>query len=97
MTYRYPLVRVARYGMDDFAERAGIHPEVLRRFVALGLLDAERDQAGQLWFAPGQLAITARVKRLHAELALNYAAIGLVLDLLDEIDHLRVQARLSRN
>jgi chaperone modulatory protein CbpM len=93
----YPLVRARRYGLEMFAARSGVHPELVRRFVALGLLNAERDPAGQLWFHPAQLATLARVQRLRAELSLNYAAIGLVLDLLDEIDELHAQARLPRS
>jgi DNA-binding transcriptional MerR regulator len=92
----YPLVRVRRYELDGFARRAGVHPDLVRRFVSLGLLDADRDPAGRLWFGPAQLATVARIHRLHAELSLNYAAIGLVLDLLDEIDALHTQARLAR-
>ena len=57
----------------------------MRRFVALGLLEATRDAAGELWFAPTQLAAVARLQRLRAGFALNYAALGLVVDLLDRI------------
>ncbi len=95
--YRYPLVRPRRYGLEAFAARSGIHPDLLRRFVVLGLLDADRDAAGGLWFRPAQLTTVARIRRLRSELPLNYAAIGLVLDLLDEIDQLHAQARLSRS
>jgi DNA-binding transcriptional MerR regulator len=84
----YPLARPARLSLDGFARRAGLHPDVVRRYVALGLVDADRDAAGGLWFRPGELRTIARVQRLRAELALNYAAIGLVLDLLDRIDEL---------
>jgi chaperone modulatory protein CbpM len=84
----YPLTRPARLTLDGFAGRAGLHPQLVERFVALGLLDAGRDAAGQLWFSPTELARVARVQRLHAALSLNYAAIGLVLDLLDRIDEL---------
>jgi DNA-binding transcriptional MerR regulator len=85
---RYPPVRLRRYSLDAFAARSGIHPELLRRFVALGLLNAGR-RGTELWFAPDDLITVARIQRLRSELALNYAAIGLVLDLLDEIDDLR--------
>ena len=84
----YPLTRPARLTLDGFARRAGLHPQLVERFVALGLLDAGRDAAGELWFSPTELARVARVQRLHAALSLNYAAIGLVLDLLDRIDEL---------
>jgi hypothetical protein len=83
----YPLVRPVRLSLDGFAMRCGLHPQLVARFVALGLLDADRDPRGQLWFRPAALATVARVQRLR-ELSLNYAAIGLVLDLLDRIDEL---------
>jgi chaperone modulatory protein CbpM len=89
----YALVRASRLDLDEFAAAAGVHPELIRRFVALGLLEASRDPAGRLWFAPGQVAAVARVRRLRAGFALNYAAIGLVTDLLDQIAALQAALR----
>ena len=57
--------------------------------VALGLLTAQPDATGRLWFAERELRTAARIQRLRAGLALNYAAIGLVLDLLNRIDDLQ--------
>jgi len=34
----YQLARPTRLGLEDFARLAGIHPDLLRRFVVLGLL-----------------------------------------------------------
>jgi len=61
--------------------------------VTLGVLDADTDAAGRLWFAPSQRAAMARVQRLRAGFGLNYAAIGLVTDLLDRIAVLEAAAR----
>lgn len=83
---RYPLARPWRLSLDGFARRAGLHPELVRRLVALGLLRATRDGTGNLWFADTELVTVARIQRLRAGLSLNWAAIGLVLDLLDRID-----------
>ncbi|OHV28157.1 MULTISPECIES: chaperone modulator CbpM [Pseudofrankia] len=74
--------------LETVADRAGLHPELVRRFAALSLLDTSRDAAGTLWFPPDTPATIARIQRLRAGLCLNYAAIGLVLDLLDRIDAL---------
>ena len=90
---RYLLVRPLRLGLDTVAERSGLHPALIRRMVALGLLDCMSDANGQLWFAPSTIATLARIQRLRTELSLNYAAIGLVLDLLDRIDALEAQVR----
>jgi chaperone modulatory protein CbpM len=91
----YALIRARRLDLDDFAAAAGLHPELIRRFVALGILDADRDPGGRLWFRPAQLAAVARIQRLRAGFALNYAAIGLVTDLLDQIAALRATLRTA--
>ena len=89
----YPMTRPSRLSLDRFAREAGLHPDLVQKFVALGLLDAERDVTGALWFRPAALVTVARVQRLRAGLSLNYAAIGLVLDLLDRIDELEAASR----
>ena len=89
----YPMTRPSRLSLDRFAREAGLHPQLVQKFVVLGLLDAERDATGALWFRPAALVTVARVQRLRAGLSLNYAAIGLVLDLLDRIDELEAASR----
>ena len=81
-------------GQDEFARRCGLHPELLRRFVALGLVPAVRDSDGELWFDPVQVAAVARLQRLRATLPLTYAALGLVVDLLDRITELETVLRI---
>jgi hypothetical protein len=69
--------------IDALATEAGVHPELVRRLVALGLLDSAgppRDAASRL----------ARAVRLRHDLGLNYAGALLACDLLDRI------ARLER-
>lgn len=95
MGYALVLVRPVRLSLDAFARATGAHPELIRKLVALGLLDAERDAAGALWFAPSQVAAMGRIQRLRAGFALNYAAIGLVVDLLDRISDLEAALRSS--
>ena len=98
----YPLVRVYRTSPSPYqlpmagaAGRSGLPPELVSRFVALGLVDAERDARGRLWFRPSAPSAIARVQRLRAGLGLNYAAIGVVLDLLGRIERLETALRRS--
>ncbi|MDT4893449.1 MAG: chaperone modulatory protein CbpM [Pseudonocardiales bacterium] len=96
---RYPLTvlpRGSRLELEAFAARGGVHPELVQRLVALGLLEAARDADGRLWFAPDQLAALARIRRLRAGLQLNYAGLGLVVDLLDRIERLERALRTQR-
>jgi hypothetical protein len=79
----------------DVAASSGLSPELVSRFVALGLVDAERDPRGRLWFRVGAPSAIARVQRLRTGLYLNYAAVGVVLDLLDRIERLETALRRS--
>src|SRR4029453_19281552 len=103
---RYPLARSPRLDLDGFAAsarphpepgrrllNAGLPPELVPRLVKLGLVQATRDSAGRLWFTRAELVTVARIQRLRTGLSLNWAAIGLVLDLLDRIDVLERDLR----
>jgi len=92
----YALARAARLDLESFSVAAGLHPDLIRRLVALGLLDPASGPPGTLWFSPGQLAAVARIQRLRTGFALNYAAIGLVTDLLDRIAVLETALRRAR-
>ena len=83
--------------IDAFTRATGTHPELVRRLVTLGIIDARRDPVGELWFSPDEVSALARVQRLRAGFALNYAAIGLVTDLLDRIAVLEAALRYRRS
>lgn len=94
----YPLVRIHRadpypLSLDGLALRSGLSPDLVRRFVALGLLDTWRDALGRLRFRSSAPSEVARIQRLRMGLSLNYAAIGLVMDLLDRIEGLETALR----
>jgi chaperone modulatory protein CbpM len=84
---RFAVRAVRRPGSPDtleleaLAREAGLHPELVRRFVKLGLLGPApfpRDAASQL----------ARAGRLRRDLGLNYAGAVLACELLARIDDL---------
>jgi chaperone modulatory protein CbpM len=87
------LTRPVRLDIQSFSRAAGLHPENVRRLVALGLLETTCTAAGELWFAPDQLVAAARIRRLRAGFSLNYAALGLVVDLLDRVARLEAALR----
>ena len=55
--------------LETLARRSSVHPDLIRRFVALGLLDASQDASGRWCFAAGTAARVARIQRLHAGFA----------------------------
>ena len=79
------LARPALLDLETFAPAASIHPDLVKRLVTLGLLEPTPRPGGELCFGREQVAIAARMQRLRSTLALNYAALGLVADLLDRI------------
>jgi chaperone modulatory protein CbpM len=85
-----------RLSLEEFAVLSGLHPDLIRRLVALGLIEAHRDTAGAIWISPSELAEVARMQRLRAGFALNYAAVGLVTDLLDRIAVLEAALRAAQ-
>jgi hypothetical protein len=64
---------------------SGVHPELVRRFVALGLLEPG---------APDAAERLARAARLRRDLGIGYGGAILAIRLLDRIDEL--EARLRR-
>ena len=93
----YAIIRASppdvRLDVQSFSRAAGMHPSMVRRLVALGLLESHQDAAGALWFQPAQLAAVARIQRLRAVFGINYASLGLVMDLLDRIAELESALR----
>jgi chaperone modulatory protein CbpM len=94
---RYILARRPGLRLDTFSRRSRLHPDMVRRLVTLGLLRGQPDAVGELWFTTSDLAVVARIQRLRNGLGLNYAAIGLVLDLLDRIEELEMDSRSRRS
>ena len=94
---KYPLTTHHGLSLDAFASAAGLHPDLVTRLVALGILEPDVDAHGNRWFTEHELATVARVRRLRAGLPVNYAAIGVILDLLDRIDELESMLRTQHD
>ncbi|MHC2999331.1 chaperone modulator CbpM [Microbacterium sp. HJ5] len=92
-----PLARPYRLSLDSYARITGVHPDLIRRLVALGLLEIARDAEGNLWFDPSQVREMAKIQRLHLRLNITYASLGLVMDLLDRISDLERSQRRSHS
>jgi len=78
--------------IEVLAREAGLHPELVRRLLALGLLDASGPSRSPL-FPRDSAARLARVARLRRDLGLNYAGAVLAGQLLARIDELEERLR----
>ena len=94
---KYALVRVryTKLSAGELAGRCEIHPELIDRFVRLGLFEpVAKDERSREWvFDEDIVPVVRKIKRLRTDLGLNYAAVGVVLDLLSRIDRLEARIR----
>jgi hypothetical protein len=75
--------------IEEVGRECAVHPDWIRRMIALGLLDFE-DEARELMPA-GAVSRIDRIQRLRRDLGVNYNAIGLILELLDKIEVLEAK------
>ncbi|MBO1740953.1 chaperone modulator CbpM [Leifsonia sp. TF02-11] len=75
-----------RLSLDALASVTGVHPDLLRRFVELGIITPISDMRGRQWFTPDAVGTVQRAVRLRTGLGLSYSAVVIVGELLDRID-----------
>ena len=74
--------------VERLARESGLHPEVVRRLVRLGLVRPT--------YSPAAPALLARAARLRRDLGLDFAGAVLACELLARIDDLQAQLDRSR-
>jgi hypothetical protein len=72
--------------LDAMARETGLHPELVRRFVALGLVDPAGGTAAAPLFTRSDAAALACAARLRRDLGIGYAGAVLASELLARID-----------
>jgi len=79
--------------INEVASKCQMHPEMVRRFVRLGLIDPvySEEKPKQLLFRREVVPLIARIVRIRNELGINYLGVGVVLDLLGRIERLERQ------
>jgi chaperone modulatory protein CbpM len=84
--------------LEVLAREAGLHPELVRRLIALGALEPLGGTTRAPLFPRDAAARLARITRLRRDLGLNYAGAMLACDLLARIEALEDRvAASSRN
>jgi MerR family transcriptional regulator, heat shock protein HspR len=98
---KYMLVRMSRssgyasyLSLSQVAFTTGLHPELVERFVGMGLIDyAGRNAEGEMLFATEVVSVVRRIVRLRNHLGVNYAGIGVILELMARIEDLEGNLR----
>jgi len=87
LVLRRPPFQQGLLSLAEIARQACVHPELLERMVDLGLIEPEQ-YSPEILFAPRAVADVCRALRLRNELGINWAGVGLVMDLLERIAQL---------
>jgi hypothetical protein len=74
--------------LEVLAREAGLHPELVRRLIALGALEPRGGTTHAPLFPRDAAARLARITRLRRDLGVNYAGAMLACDLLARIQEL---------
>jgi hypothetical protein len=80
--------------LEVLAREAGLHPDVVRRFVELGLLEPMPGPWRTPRFPRDAAARLARASRLRRDLSLSYSGAVFVTELLARIDELEARLRV---
>lgn len=80
-------------GIDSLGVQAGLHPDVVRRLIGLGLIEPCGGTRAAPLFRHHDADLLNRALRLRRDLGLNYAGAVLASELLDRIDELEARLR----
>jgi MerR family transcriptional regulator/heat shock protein HspR len=80
--------------LAEVAYHCGLHPELIERLVRIGLIDyVARDVNGEILFQAEVIPLIRRILRLRNHLGVNYAGIGVILELMSRIETLENHVR----
>jgi MerR family transcriptional regulator, heat shock protein HspR len=80
--------------LAEVAYRCGLHPELIARLADLGLIDyVEGEVEGEVLFDADVIPLLRRILRLRNHLGVNYAGIGVILELMARIESLENHIR----
>jgi DNA-binding transcriptional MerR regulator len=74
--------------LEELANTAEIHPDLVERFVAYGLLEPVEWAGPMLLFDAAAVPRAQIIMRLRRDTGVNLAGIGMILDLLDRLQAL---------
>lgn len=80
--------------LNDVCRILELRTEVIREWVAEGVVRPSGRRTGEWRFAPRELERALRARRLQRDLELETQSLPLVLDLLSEVERLRRRLRV---
>lgn len=95
MTERYELTLYG-YGetgrlftLAALAAEAGMHPDLVARYIDYGLIEPARSIAGEALFEARDVARLRTIQRLRSDLGVSLPGAAVIMDLLDRIERMQ--------
>jgi MerR family transcriptional regulator/heat shock protein HspR len=90
------------YVISVAAKLCEMHPQTLRGYEKLGLVNPRRSESRNLLYSEADIERLRQIQRLTRDLGVNLAGVEVILDLLDRMETLRAEmhreiTRLSQN
>src|SRR5690348_8777229 len=73
------------------ARMAGMHPQTLRQYDRMGLVQPGRSSGGSRRYSPRDVALLREIQRLSQDEGVNLAGIKRIIDLESQVDALRAR------
>ena len=88
-------INISTLGIREVSRITGIQVELIDKFVYLGLIDpiGKDPDRGEWIFSKDVIPLIQKIMRLHNDLEINFAGIGLVLELLSKIEALEARIK----
>jgi MerR family transcriptional regulator/heat shock protein HspR len=77
------------YMIGVAAQLCGVHPQTLRQYERLGLINPSRVGSKNRLYSEADILRVRRIQRLTQEMGVNLAGVDLILRLLDDMEDLR--------
>lgn len=84
------------YSLHELCQRIRLEEDFIVQCVDYGIADVRGSTPSQWQFSPADIARLQRAWRLQRDLDINFTGLGVVLDLLDDIEELRQQLDVLR-
>jgi len=82
------------YSLMEICSSCGVHAECIMEWVEYGIIEPKGKRPSEWQFSADALQRSQKALRLQRDLELNLAGLALALELLDEIETLRLKSTL---
>jgi chaperone modulatory protein CbpM len=82
--------------LEDLASAAGLHPELVDVLVRYRLVEPAANTGSCPLFSISSVERLGRILRLRHDLGVNLAGVAVILELMERIEHLQTELKLSR-